>query len=263
MTTINIEQQELLDFIIEHPDDDVSRLVYADWLEEHHQAERAEFIRVQIELDKLFNEDTDWKLCTETSANWCPICGDCCCKNQDEKKNDENCPLHNPYSKHHLWDELKTQEKELRPIDYTHHATWRRGFVETISCPFKSWLQHGPTIVLEHPIQRVQITDKDPAAGYHGLGWCWFPDENWELINRPAIIPRELKDYMIGKPYHSYNEDDPDPFAFDYSSSESAHADLSQAVIKQAKIARKCLALIDQSHTDVVAANHWLGMGKK
>src|SRR4051794_4580817 len=36
--------------IIEHPDDDVPRLVYADWLDEHDQAERAELIRVQVEL---------------------------------------------------------------------------------------------------------------------------------------------------------------------------------------------------------------------
>jgi uncharacterized protein (TIGR02996 family) len=32
------------------PDDDAPRLVYADWLEEHGQPERAEFIRVQCEL---------------------------------------------------------------------------------------------------------------------------------------------------------------------------------------------------------------------
>jgi uncharacterized protein (TIGR02996 family) len=32
------------------PDDDAPRLVYADWLDEHGQPERAEFIRLQIEL---------------------------------------------------------------------------------------------------------------------------------------------------------------------------------------------------------------------
>lgn len=32
------------------PDDDAPRLIYADWLEEHGQPERAEFIRVQCEL---------------------------------------------------------------------------------------------------------------------------------------------------------------------------------------------------------------------
>jgi uncharacterized protein (TIGR02996 family) len=32
------------------PDDDAPRLIYADWLDEHSQPERAEFIRVQCEL---------------------------------------------------------------------------------------------------------------------------------------------------------------------------------------------------------------------
>jgi uncharacterized protein (TIGR02996 family) len=42
--------------IIESPDDDTPRLIYADWLEEHDQPERAEFIRVQCELAKLPDE---------------------------------------------------------------------------------------------------------------------------------------------------------------------------------------------------------------
>src|SRR6476659_7569532 len=36
--------------IAEQPDDDLPRLVYADWLDEHGEPERAEFIRLQIEL---------------------------------------------------------------------------------------------------------------------------------------------------------------------------------------------------------------------
>lgn len=42
-----------LQAIIEDPDDDDLRLVYADWLDERGQPKRAEFIRVQIELAKL------------------------------------------------------------------------------------------------------------------------------------------------------------------------------------------------------------------
>jgi uncharacterized protein (TIGR02996 family) len=40
----------LLQAIIDNPDDNRLRLVYADWLEEHGEQERAEFIRVQCEL---------------------------------------------------------------------------------------------------------------------------------------------------------------------------------------------------------------------
>src|SRR5208282_4785763 len=41
----------LLHTIIDHPDDDMPRLVYADWLEENGQAERAEFTRLKIGLE--------------------------------------------------------------------------------------------------------------------------------------------------------------------------------------------------------------------
>ena len=40
----------LLRAVVAAPDDDVPRLVAADWLDEHGEAERAEFIRVQVEL---------------------------------------------------------------------------------------------------------------------------------------------------------------------------------------------------------------------
>jgi uncharacterized protein (TIGR02996 family) len=45
-----------LQAIIESPDDDAPRLVYADWLEDHGDPARAEFIRVQCELAKLTDE---------------------------------------------------------------------------------------------------------------------------------------------------------------------------------------------------------------
>lgn len=40
--------------IREAPADDAPRLIYADWLEEHGQADRAEFIRVQCQLARLW-----------------------------------------------------------------------------------------------------------------------------------------------------------------------------------------------------------------
>jgi uncharacterized protein (TIGR02996 family) len=44
------EAEALLAAIRQAPDDDAPRLIYADWLDEHGQPERAEFIRVQVEL---------------------------------------------------------------------------------------------------------------------------------------------------------------------------------------------------------------------
>lgn len=46
-------RDELLQAILENPDDDQLRLVYADWLEERGDSARAEFIRLQIEYSTL------------------------------------------------------------------------------------------------------------------------------------------------------------------------------------------------------------------
>jgi uncharacterized protein (TIGR02996 family) len=42
-----------LQAILDAPADDTPRLVYADWLEEHGQPDRGEFIRVQCALARL------------------------------------------------------------------------------------------------------------------------------------------------------------------------------------------------------------------
>jgi uncharacterized protein (TIGR02996 family) len=44
------DEKALLAAIWEHPHEDTPRLVYADWLQENGQPERAEFIRVQCEM---------------------------------------------------------------------------------------------------------------------------------------------------------------------------------------------------------------------
>ncbi len=46
------EASAFLKAILENPDDDAPRLVFADWLEEHGDGPRAEFIRAQVELAK-------------------------------------------------------------------------------------------------------------------------------------------------------------------------------------------------------------------
>ena len=46
--------------IIAHPDEDTPRLVYADWLDEHGDPDRAAFIRVQCRLADMPPSDPDW-----------------------------------------------------------------------------------------------------------------------------------------------------------------------------------------------------------
>ena len=51
------DAEPLLRMIWDAPFDDGPRLVYADWLEEQGDAARAEIIRVQIELSRLYESD--------------------------------------------------------------------------------------------------------------------------------------------------------------------------------------------------------------
>lgn len=46
------DEQALLAAAIAHPDEDTPRLIYADWLQENGQLDRAEFIRAQIEATR-------------------------------------------------------------------------------------------------------------------------------------------------------------------------------------------------------------------
>ena len=48
-----VDSEAFLTDIRAAPDDDVPRLVYADWLEEKGEPTRAELIRVQCELSNL------------------------------------------------------------------------------------------------------------------------------------------------------------------------------------------------------------------
>lgn len=47
------DERGLLAAVCESPDDDVPRLVYADWLDEHGRPDRAEFVRLQIRQRQL------------------------------------------------------------------------------------------------------------------------------------------------------------------------------------------------------------------
>ena len=49
--------EAFLEDICEHSDDDATRLIYADWLDDHDDSARAEFIRVQVERRNMASDD--------------------------------------------------------------------------------------------------------------------------------------------------------------------------------------------------------------
>src|SRR5262245_23510597 len=48
-----------LSAILDAPDDDVPRLVFADWLDDNGDSARAEFIRAQVRLERLPEYDPE------------------------------------------------------------------------------------------------------------------------------------------------------------------------------------------------------------
>ena len=62
------DREAFLRTIVENPEDDVPRLVFADWLEENGDADRAVFIRAQCEVARLPEGDPSRQK-SETIAN--------------------------------------------------------------------------------------------------------------------------------------------------------------------------------------------------
>lgn len=117
--------EALMQAILEFPDDDAPRLVYADWLEEHGDAEQAEFIRVQIELATLPPHERRTslgkrarELLARNEADW------------------------------------------VRPIR-AHVASWafRRGFVSAVTLSVDAYMKHTFELVHLTPIQRIEVED--------------------------------------------------------------------------------------------------------
>jgi uncharacterized protein (TIGR02996 family) len=119
--------EAFLKAIGEEPDEDAHRLVYADWLDDHGDSERAEFIRVQCALEKMGPDD--------------PRRPDLA---KRERALDE--------AHHEAWfDELP---EWARPRGYG-MFTFRRGFVGQILCTARQWLKGAEALSRLLPPERL------------------------------------------------------------------------------------------------------------
>jgi uncharacterized protein (TIGR02996 family) len=126
---IAMSQEEVfLKAIIDAPDDDAPRLIFADWLDEHGDSDRAEFIRVQCALARLPREDP---------------------------------------SRDDLWRRqqqlLTAHQKEwVRPIRaFLKGWTFRRGFIDEVKLGVRQFITHAEALWAHSPITHVSITGKN------------------------------------------------------------------------------------------------------
>jgi uncharacterized protein (TIGR02996 family) len=139
--------------IVAAPDDDTPRLVFADWLDEHGDAARAEFIRVQCELAKLEETDLLGKD-KERTARYTVL----------YRREQELLATH-----HKAW--LRPLSEIFAPLSVIGwHGTFRRGFVEEVACTSQDWLAKGDALLACYPIRLVRLTD---LVFVTGALWGW------------------------------------------------------------------------------------------
>jgi uncharacterized protein (TIGR02996 family) len=123
-------RQAFLRDILDHPDDDVPRRVFADWLDEHGEADRAEFIRAQVRLstvpegagERLELGRRERQLLREHRDRW------------------------------------------LAPLrGLVRDAHFRRGFVESAQFDAETFLDHGDEVFAREPVRGVSFLER-PAG---------------------------------------------------------------------------------------------------
>jgi uncharacterized protein (TIGR02996 family) len=194
MTTAAIDGQGLLQAILVEPADDGLRLIYADWLEDEGQHARAEFIRCQVELQA--NRTPGHPMRPEASE-------------ENDRRQD--------WLASRVQDILKANGFFGMPPGS--QAEWDRGFVESIRLPLDAWRQHGPALVRQHPIERVEASDVNVAADTSGERARLAVD--WQNGNCRLELVEALSDMLLIRDRcgrlesrGQYSSVVPDPFHF-------------------------------------------------
>jgi uncharacterized protein (TIGR02996 family) len=179
------EQQAFIETILAAPADDAPRLVYADWLEEHGDGARAEFIRVQCRVVGM--EPPSGSFTGEPGrAEFDRL----------RRREQELLDAHA-----HVW--LSDLPPGMRPLlPDAVYRTFRRGFVESVTCTAAGWLAHGPAVVAAQPVARVALGDRRPyhAAGTGGRrSFAWYLDTSRDTgVPDDATLPAELFEALAG-----------------------------------------------------------------
>jgi uncharacterized protein (TIGR02996 family) len=170
-----------LDDILANPSDDFPRLVYADWLADHGE-ERAEFIRVQVELARCEMPDPDDKPRWDERTRLQTLA---------ESLLRANGPDWHPSG---TGEQYAFRPSELATFSFGPRelfvlASWRRGFIAEVRCPLAQFLQHGPEIAARHPIETVRLVGREPwKPGGEGL-WFWHAARTPDHDELPDFLP--------------------------------------------------------------------------
>ena len=267
--TTTADHAAFLRAIIAEPAVDLHRLVFADWLEDHGEPERAEFIRCQIELANLPSEN-------DNSASGWP--GDRIPRSVSLRWRERELLAHqgwfavsglaqhyNPGTGEYGW-LVKRSGENGRHIP----VVIRRGFVAEITCRLSDWIgeecgvllsecvvavgrpfihfntcthchgsgrinAHGPVICREQPIERV-VTERKPWGNWTFTGsqqnqYGFQRAETW-AIRESYYLPPCIFDLLEGGEYSNRND------VVGFSTEAAALDALSDALLTWAKAPR-------------------------
>lgn len=246
-------RQALLRDILANPASDALRLIYADLVEQEGEEEFAEFIRVQVELERLCQ--IGFAHAREIVANQFRNVGEPD-GHEDERialrrrglelliLQDEG-PALREWARNSLlkglpgklpvvWlDDLtvsvgKGDEVKGPPKKYF----LRRGFVWKVECSCDDWCEYGSWIVACQPVEVVRLTDKEPGA-VEVDPWLHTRYRYW-AANNPG--PQDASDVL---PVDLFNllpwQDDVRDIGYTFDSRESSQDALSVACLRLAK----------------------------
>lgn len=177
-TALNREYLDLLRGICENKADDAPRLVIADWLDEHGQPERAEFIRAQIQYAVLVEELQSDEICVNP---------DCHCQTELEPLKTRAFDLFQSHVEE--WSDFEDGEQWK-----TFFSDWRRGFLAYLRCDYDYFAAHESiirervpfekVILLQHPI--LEVDRRQRLARLKGDS-VWMPYSPTVAQLDPAI----------------------------------------------------------------------------
>jgi uncharacterized protein (TIGR02996 family) len=148
------DEAALLDGVLRAPAEDAPRLIYADWLQTAGGASnvaRAEFIRVQIEIENLHDNDRNWPLLAaqerELLGKW-------------------RSAWERPF-RELLKPSLFRPARWLKARLFGRGGAWRfhRGFIEEIDTSAAAFLEEDSVLFGHAPIRRVVIGNATSLIG--------------------------------------------------------------------------------------------------
>ncbi len=155
------QERDLLRTIAREPDDDTVRLVFADWLEEHGQEDRAAFIRVQVRLSEIrpgILPPDEAALSPHLSLSRSE--GSWHCPGDTHERRDLAFRCRSLLDAH--------GEEWLAPLRgwLRHEWIWSRGFIEVVDADPGGLAAAGDELFDLHPIRRLILT------GLRGTSVC-------------------------------------------------------------------------------------------